>query len=358
MRAVTVKGFISPEELGITLSHEHLLIDATCLWKSPNEASERQLVEAPVAMENLWMLRKNRFASKDNLKLDDMEVAVSELELFKRSGGSSLVDVTVAGIGRDPLALRKISEETGVNILCGTGWYVAASHPPYVKRNDIDELCEIMVRELTEGIGETGIRAGVIGEIGCDVPLHPDEEKVLRAAAGAQKETGAPLTIHCDYVDREKMSVVKNTSTYLDIIQSEDANMDKVYMSHLDYALVSESWTLPLDHHKFIMDKYGVTLNFDCFGHNYPYIFPRFYLTDRERVAAVVELCKQGYDRQLMLSQDVCFKIHMAKYGGDGYAHILENIVPELEYRGVTRKQIRNMLIENPKRIFAYKLGY
>jgi phosphotriesterase-related protein len=107
-------------------------------------------------------------------------------------GGKSLVDMTTPEIGRDPMALRGIAIATGLNIICGTGWYLEDSYPDQVKKDNVDELSEIMIRELTEGIEETGIRAGVIGELGTGLELTENEKKVMRAAARAQARTRAP----------------------------------------------------------------------------------------------------------------------------------------------------------------------
>lgn len=347
----TVRGPISPDEMGITLPHEHLLISTLSWWMEPAEASKKPLVNAPVTMDKLGILRRDPFISMDNLKLYDVDVAVEELKTFRRMGGSTLVDLTLPGIGRDPLALRGISVDTGINILVSTGFYIQKTHPPIVKKKSVDELCEIMVQELTWGIGNTGIKAGVIGEIGCSYPIHPDERKVMKAAACAQKRTGVPFTVHPPLRDVENKRVVKMADKILDLVQKNGVNLEKFYMSHMDLSCED------IDYHKSIMDKYeGVILEYDTFG-NEIYVDSMYpgagNPSDRERVGAIVELCEQGYEKQLLLSQDICLKISLTKYGGYGYAHILKHIIPEIETKGVTKKQINIMLVENPKRLFT-----
>jgi phosphotriesterase-related protein len=351
----TVKGRVSAEELGITLCHEHVLIDmADTYFKAPQDDSLKKYVDAPVTMEILTLLKKNKYFTKDNLRLDDRIVAVSELNEFKRMGGKTIIDLTLPGIGRDPIALREISKETGLNIVCGTGWYVGASHPHYVREKNVEQLAQIMMRDLTEGIDGTDIKAGVIGEIGCSHPLQSDEEKVLRAAARAQRETGAALTVHPGLYDFQNQRLVKSAYEYLDIMLKEDVDLRKVYMSHMSISVCdAEDWKPPLDYPKRLMDEYGITLGFDGFNHEYYAIFPSVFQSDRMMVVALVELCKQGYEKQIMLAQDVCMKIHLTKYGGNGYGHLLQNIVPELKFRGLTDKQIRCMFVENPARIFT-----
>lgn len=351
-RVETVKGPILPDKLGVTLPHEHLLTELTVWWVKPTERSKLELVDAPITLDILHMLRRDVSFSRENLKLCDLNVAIDELILYKRAGGCSLVDVTLPGIGRDPLALRKISSATGVNVLTGTGWYIAASHPAIVKDKSLEELSDIMVRELTEGIGDTGIKAGLIGECGLSYPIDPNEEKVIRAAARAQAETRCAYTIHPpSYNDLEPKKIVKNATDILDIIQEEGANLEKFYMSHMDATCED------LDYHKKVMDTYGIVLGYDTFGQeNYDdSSYPGAYdVPDKTRTNAIVELCNAGYEKQLVMSQDVAIKIHRVKYGGYGYAHILKHIIPVLRFQGVTEKQIRTMTVDNPKRLLAY----
>ena len=350
-KVVTVDGNISPSELGITLPHEHLLWDFTCWCIPPDRFSKTPLIDAPVTLEILGDLRRDSLISKDNCRLYDVNIAISELTRYKKFGGSSLVDTTLPGIGRDPLAIRAISRATGVNVVCGTGWYVDASHPDYVKSKSVDELVTIMVRELTEGIDDTGIRTGVIGEIGCSDPLTKNERKVLQAAGRAQVKTGAPLNIHPALYNKKEERYVKKGGEPVDLIHNEGAESSKIYISHMDLTLSD------LEYHRALIDKYGVTLSYDCFGnedYKESYSLGMGGLSDRQRVKALVELLKSGYEKHLMVSSDTCSKMQLRKYGGYGYAHILENIVPMLQFEGITQKQIRTMLVENPKRILSW----
>lgn len=342
-KIMTVCGPIPPDKLGITLVHEHLLDDLSCWFREP-EPSKIWIADHPVTMEVLGELRRDCFVSRDNLKLCDIDVAIEELMTFKKMGGGSLVEVTLPGLGRDPQALKKISESTRVNIVCGTGWYIEASHPPYVREKSIEDLTAIIIKELTEGINDTGVKAGVIGELGTSEPLTDNERKVLQAGARAQKETGVPLTFH-------PYPWGKEANTYLDVIEREEADMSKVYVSHMDF-------TGDLEYVISILER-GLTVNYDAFGADgwtvdslYPGAGGQ---SDSSRVAALVELIRLGYEKQLMLSHDVCMKMQLKRYGGYGYAHIQEHIVPALKFRGVTESQINGMLMENPRRILQYK---
>ena len=348
---MTVCGPISPEALGVTMSHVHLLIALTAAEQKPTDevvtASERELRDKPVTMDILGIIRRHSFSVKDNLILGDVEEAIRELILYRRMGGDSLVETTLVGIGRDPVGLQQISRATGVNIICATGWYIAASHPAMVKASSIDELCDYMVRELTAEIETSGIRAGLI-KAACssrnpDIPFTGDEEKVLRAAARAQARTGAAMTIHpCHHYGR-----ARHQHTYLDIIEQEGADLEKFYFSHM------ERCAKDLDYEKSVLDR-GVSAAYDQFGTE-DYVRPGWSKpTDETRVEGIVNLVKAGYEKQILLSNEVVRKTGLRKYGGYGYAHVLENIVPDLRYFGVTRGQIKTMLVDNPRRLLPF----
>ena len=370
-RVETVTGAILPNDLGITLPHEHLLIDMRFFLQEPEEASNKWIVDAPISMENLETFRKSRTISKDNLWLTDKNVAINELNEYKLFGGKSVIETTPIGCGRDPLGLRMISETTGVNVICPTGFYISPTHPNHIKHTSIDDLSSFMISELTEGIGSykvpeqshgvnelnlsnilienLKIKAGFI-KMACMYPIKPEEEKVLQAAARAQQETGVHITIH----PSGPRFGAKPVEPIVEILRREDANLEKTSICHMGALVFGEpGWTLPLDYHKAVMDEYGVTINFDTFGKNQFYGFPEVYRDDRTRVAAVTELCQQGYDKQIMMSHDVCYKVHLKTYGGYGYAQIVKYVVPQLKFQGVTESQLNNMLIDNPKRILS-----
>jgi len=169
----------------------------------------------------------------------------------------------------------------------------------------------------------------------------------MRAAARAQVRTGAPLTIHTWH----PLPSVKEANKCLDIVAKEGVDLSKVYLSHMDQTCAD------IEYHKSIIEKYGVVLSYDCFGFETPcegFCSGGTHPSDTERVKAVVELLKAGYEKNLVLAQDVCMKIQRRKYGGYGYAHVLENIVRDLKHGGVSDKQIGTMLADNPRRLLAW----
>jgi phosphotriesterase-related protein len=342
---MTVRGPIAIEDMGITMNHVHVLINLMCWFQEPLEASRMFLSNLPVTMDILGDIRRDIFINKDNMILGDIDLAIQEVMEFKKLGGSTLVEVTPQGIGRDPVGLRKISEITGLNIICSTGWYVAFSHPPLIKQASIDDLYNIMLQELTEGIDRTGIKAGFIGEIAMsgtpDRPFEDDEEKVLRAAARASAKTGVPVTVHPNFFG-------KHVDTYIDVLLSEGARKEKIFISHM------EMYPEDLDYQKAILDR-GVSISYDQFGFEcyMDSMAPGAGLpADRERVNNLVSLIQAGYEKQLLISNECCFKVLYKRYGGYGYGHILEHIVPELIYKGIPEEKVRTILVDNPKRLF------
>jgi len=348
-QVVTVKGPLSSDKLGVTMSHMHLLCELAVAEQreSPDTASRRALYDKPITMDILGMIRRRVHLVKDNLLLGDVDEAISELMFYKRMGGNSVVEAGVIGLGRDPVGLRQISEATGVNVIASTGWYIAPSHPPFVKEGSIEELCDLMVHELTTGIGSTGIRAGVIKAALSgptpETPFTGSEEKVLRAAARAQAITGAAMTMHpCHHYGR-----AKHWHLYLDILQGEGANLEKCFLSHMDF------WATDVDYQKTVLDR-GVTVAYDCFGAEM-YVRPGWFRPpDQSRVSGLVKLIEAGYSKQVLLSAECCYKCTLRKYGGYGYAHVLENILPDLRFYGVTEEQINTMLVDNPRRLLPF----
>ena len=182
MAVVTVTGEIPAAELGITDIHEHILCDLSQNYEAPAVSSGLSGDEK-VDMTTLGIVTNNPLALRDNLVLSDVDLAVDEILEFGRAGGKTIVEVTTSEFGRDPLALRQIARATGINIVAGTGHYIQAYHSPAVGSLSIEALAAEMTKAIREGIGNSGVRAGVIGEIGMSVEIHPDERKVLAAAA-------------------------------------------------------------------------------------------------------------------------------------------------------------------------------
>jgi phosphotriesterase-related protein len=340
--AQTVRGPVDPAALGITMMHEHLLLDLRRIFDEPADPQERVLAHAPVSLENLSWVFLNYSRSRHNLVLDDLEVSVREAGLLKQAGGGTLVDVTTVELGRDPVALRTISERTGLHIVMGAGHYHAQFHAPELAERTEAEIADGIVRDIEEGADGTGIRAGIIGEVGCSWPLHPDEAKSLRATAQAQRATGAPVTIH---PGRD----VESPFEILDILERAGADIERVVMGHMERTGLDRPGLVRLA-------RSGCVLEWDWFGEVRP-TWPHGRVdvpSDGERIRQVAFLIAEGYGDRIVISQDVCFKSRLSSYGGAGYAHIVRYVVRWMLALGLAQADIDRILIDNPRRILAF----
>ncbi len=338
-RVMTVRGPISARDLGITLMHEHVFIDLSLLWDPPTSEWQEPLVDAEITLANRGLLQVDPYVSRRNLVLDDFGVAVAELAPFRLLGGGSVVELTTTGIRPRPAKLREVSEQTGLHIVAGCGCYTHRSHPPEVVALSESELLERLLDEITNGLGGTVVRPGIIGEIGTSSPVHPDEAKVLRAAAAAQGKTGLAINVHVAIFRREALAA-------LDILEAAGADLSRVVISHLDEQPDTA-------YHRAILER-GVYVEYDTFGsESYFDGDGSAEPSDRERVDCLVELLDAGFGDRLLISQDVCTKVQLLKYGGSGYGHILRSILPRLRRRGVDDATVRKLLVENPARVLA-----
>jgi phosphotriesterase-related protein len=349
MAVMTVLGPIDGDQLGVTLMHEHLLIDVSYKFQAPAEVTLRALAEQPITLANLGYLRRNIGAVRANFRLDDVDTAAAEALAFKREGGSTIVDVSPVGIGRDPHALRAIAAQSGVNVVTCTGYYLARSHPAAVAGASVQALAEHMIAEIRDGIGHSGIRPGIIGEIGLGEPMyvaghtgdemHPDEQKVLRAAGRAQVATGLPLTLHIYNYRPNRLAHLA-----LDVLETEGVALDRVVVGHLDVRIDVEYAASVAARGAYAeFDTFGIEAYLDSSLSEYP--------RDTERVAALVELVQRGYLERLLVSHDVCTKMQLVAYGGWGYGHLSRHIEPRLSKAGLSAAQITTIRVLNPRRL-------
>ena len=340
---MTVRGAIPPGALGITLTHEHLLIDLRVWCQEPREEEKKVLARLPVEMSTLGAIRRDPLVNLDNCLLDDQALAISELRQFKAAGGTGVVDCTNNGLGRAPLALRTIAEATGVHIIMGSGYYIGRSHPRDLHERTVDAVAEEIVRDLTAGVGDTGVRAGLIGEIGNTWPWTENEKKVVRAAVEAQRQTGAPLMIHPGRDQTAPMQI-------LELIGKQGGDLKRTIMCHIERTIADERHLLDLA-------ATGVWLEYDLFGMEnsyYPYN-PDFDMpNDGGRMAQILALIGRGHQDQILMSHDIAYKSSLTKYGGYGYHHLLVNVVPRLRRKGVDDAGLRRLLVENPARAFVF----
>ena len=308
-RVQTVRGPIDPADLGWVLPHEHTAI---ALWHVQNRW-------------DYWELRR------------DEPVIVEELAAFRAAGGGTVLDLTLAGVGRDPGWLVGLSEATGLNVVMGAGWYRDAYYPAeaLIDRRSVDSLADEIVREATEGVGETGVRPGIIGEIGTDKPwISPREERVHRAAARAARRTGLAITTHA----------IQSTVglDQLDVFEAEGADLSRVVIGHAD------SNPSP-DYHRAIVER-GASIEFDFLGMSFT---PLERHGEGRVVESICDLLARGHAERILLSQDVCHDSQLKRYGGNGYTYLADAFLPRLREAGVSDAEIRTITVDNPRRLLT-----
>jgi phosphotriesterase-related protein len=295
---MTVRGEVPVTELGAVLPHEHVFAD---------------------------LLREYRSEGI----LGDEDLAISEVSRFAEAGGGTLVDLTTSEIGRDPAALRRVSESTGVHVVMGCGHY----RDPYLDRSwfdrtPVDEIAELIVAEITDGVAPDGIRPGVIGEIGCDQGyLSAAEERSFRAAARAHLASGLTISTHAA---RKPVGLAQ-----LAILEQEGVDPARVVIGHCD--------TVPRPDYHLEVARRGCFVQMDGLGSDGEFL--------QARTLGYIELLAEaGHLDQLLLSHDNFLPKHLSAHGGAGYDHVLTNVVPALLARGFTTDDVHTLTVSNPQR--------
>jgi phosphotriesterase-related protein len=336
----TVLGDVHPSALGHTQPHEHLLIDLSRPKPARSTVTERELDNAPITLRNYSWVRRHH--TSEDLRLSSVDVAVEELARYTCAGGGALVDATSVGLGRDPEGLTAIARRSGVHIVMGSGFYYGDYHPDDIATRRADELTAEIIADIRTGVGRSAVRAGIIGEIGLSHPLRPNEAKVLRAACAAQLETGAALMIH---PGRDPSS----PGQALEIVAGEGVDLARVIMSHVERTVFS------VEEMRRIAET-GCYVEFDLFGQESSYysLAPIDMPNDAIRVDYIVDLITRGHLAQVLISQDICHKTNLTHYGGEGYAHILDNVLPLMRRKGIDDAQIAAITVDNPARAISF----
>jgi len=340
-QVMTVLGPVPVEDLGITLTHEHILSDFGCNGPEPEEASRKHLFHQPVTMQILGEIRMAPILNRDNQMFTDVDLAAEEVAKFGHYGGKTIVEVTNFGVGRDPLGLQQVSRRSGVQIIMGTGFYIGASHEESMRSMSADDIAEKIVLELTEGVPGTGVRPGIIGEIAIDLEFTPVEEKSLRGAARAARRTQVPLCVHM-----VGNIPAEHPTRALDIIEEEGADLRHMLFCHVQLHSHDTDAQIALADRGVFLGYDGISCDFDWGKRG---VGP----CDEENAADIKKLIDAGYLQHILLSHDIHLKIMLTRYGGFGYAYILKRFVNRLRSHGVTDEQIETMLVGNPLRLFS-----
>jgi len=340
MSTVTsVTGPVDSADLGITLSHEHIVNDVTSWSHLPESLGwdPEDLAHRPVSTDLLWDLRHDPFANLDNCRLDDLELAAREVARFAALGGGTIIEATGLGIGRDLRALREVSLRTGTTIIAGTGYYLDAAQPEHVKGLHPEAIAELVLTDLREG--EDGIRPGFIGEIGVGEPFTKAEEASLRGAFLAQRETGLPVQVHLP-------GWFRTGDVVLDLAEEHGVDPSYVVLCHMGPSGAD------LDYQHRLLRR-GAYVQYDMIGMEVFYADQGVQCpSDGENARRIVDLVEHGFGSRLLLSQDVFLKSLLREHGGPGYSHILQYFVPRLLRLGLDADDVARLLVRNPRALF------
>lgn len=285
---------------GYTYAHEHLRIDLSS------------------------------FKNNIDCRLDQYALICAEMKSLYAQGVRNIIEMTNRYMGRDPLFLMHIMRDTGMNVVACTGYYQHDFFPAHVATTPVETLAREMIDEIETGIDGTGLKAGIIAEIGSSVDvITPDEAKVFTAAAIAHRETGRPISTHTSFstMGLEQLALLKQHGVAL----------NRVVVGHCDLR----------DHFDDIlrMIDQGAYVQFDTIGKNN-------YYPDEKRVATLCELARRGLLNRVMLSMDITRRSHLKANGGPGFDYLLTTFVPMLLKAGLTQADVDLMLRDNPSVFF------
>lgn len=261
--------------------------------------------------------------------LADSEAVTQELAEARETHGLSLVvDQTCRGMGRNVNDLARIAAQSGVAVVASTGWYYHRFHPAGEPGTDVAAAADLLIRDLTVGIDATGIRAGVVGEIGThDKEPDPAEEISLRAAVRAASACGVSVSTHAH--------LGQGALAQLRVLEDAGADMTRVCIGHQDLASDTAQ-------HEAIAST-GAYVAFDTVG-------KESYQSDDIRLRLLLAMLERGLERHVLLSNDVSRRAYLVSRGGFGYGHVLGPFQDRLVEAGVDDTTIDLLYRRNPIR--------
>ncbi len=337
-KAQTVRGLVDPEVLGATLMHEHLLWDirTPAMRADPNQGPE-------LCLCNYFACNYGTRKSPGNLVFVDSDLATEEVGRMRRAGGRSIVELTVGGLNPDPTGLRKIAEATDTHIVMGCGHYVDDYQDPNNRERTVDDFAREMIDDLSLGAWGTDVRAGIIGEIGCQSPWTDLEKRVMEGALLAQQQLGAAINVHPGRDADQPQEVAE-------FIRQRGGDPSRLIISHIDRTIFDDT-------RLFRLADTGCVIELDLFGQEQSYYGLNLAIdlpNDAERLRWIRRLIDRGHLDQIVISHDICYRSRLTKFGGHGYGHIFENVLPLMRRRGFTEAEINRITIGTPQRLLTF----
>ncbi|XP_015121972.1 phosphotriesterase-related protein [Diachasma alloeum] len=344
MEAATIETVLGPVELsqlGRTLTHEHLAMDFHRFYVPPPKPLAAYF-QKKIALNNVGYVKQYPYSSRYNVNFYDEDASKAVIEdvmIYKKNGGGTIVDNTTCGIQRDLSLMKKISNDTGVHVIVGSGYYVEATQAPSTLKLTEEQMHNVMMNELTKGCMDyPSIKAGFIGEVGSSWPITDFEKIAIRATATVQRQLGCPVTFH---PGRNTQAPFEIMNIYLEA----GGDPKKAIMSHLDRTIKTKEALMEFA-------KFDCYCQFDLFGIECSYYqldesteMP----SDAERLNRIKWIYEERGVEQILMSHDIHTKHRLIQFGGHGYSHILTNVIPRMSTRGFTNQDIDTITIENPK---------
>ena len=331
--------------VGPVMMHEHLLWDARGQWESIGGNPTKRLAlehgRVPFRADLAGPARFNVLSYRENWAnsgATGLQRAVAEVAYLLEAGGVMVVDLTPHGIGPDPGGLRRLSTTTGLHVVASSGIYTHDTHESWMETATVEEFETFFRKEVSDGIGASAVRPGILGEMGTSARPRSCELRALRAAARVAAGSGLSLNIHCHPGSQ------RVTELLIDITTEEGLSPERTILSHLD-EIASHAYL------SSVLAR-GVTLCFDGFGHDHYAGSDAKRRSDRQKMRMLARLVNDGRAPQLTMSQDVCRLHMMRRFGGGGYDHVLARVVPTL--RGsfdLDDDALRQILEINPRRL-------
>ena len=297
---MTALGPVDPGALGFTLHHEHIF----------NLAN-------PLA------------AKDDDLVLDDPAASVTDLEIYFAAGGRAIIDMGPADYGRSVTELLWIAQRSPVHIVLSTGHHKDLICAPYLGDCDVDTIVATNLRDLTQGIDGTEVRAGLVKAGTSLNEITSIERRVLKAAGKTQAASGAPISTH---TERGTMALEQ-----VEIMAAAGADPARIILGHLDFRL---------DDMPYLLDvlSTGAFVSFDQWSKTK-------YAPDEERARVLFQLADAGYLDQLLISGDMARKSNHLGYGAPfGFEYFLDRVPLTLMEAGFDAPSVRQIFVDNPAR--------
>ncbi|CAH2090788.1 unnamed protein product [Euphydryas editha] len=336
----TVLRDVSPQNLGHTLPHEHLALDCTHLYRKPPQLIAAKF-NSKFDCEAIGYTRQYPYSHKNNLVLNDKsanQAVLKDIYNYRNNGGGTIVENTTEGLDRDVRFYETVMRNTDVNIVAGTGFYIADMQSMNHLLCKKEDLYNHMLTELTEGCeGYRFVKAGFIGEIASVWPIRDFERKAILAAGEVQAQVGCGVSFHPHHVTEAPFEIMR-------LYMEAGGKIDKAVMSHLDRTLLDPAKLLEFS-------ELGAYCQFDMFGTEVSYYQLDIDIdmpSDAQRLNMICHLLEEGKADRILMSHDIHTKHRLIEYGGHGYSHILTNIIPRMKYKGIPQNIINKITIDNP----------